>query len=233
MKPVRDIPVQSRSVAGKIFSYKNERFVSYESQLELAFIYHLEFTPYVKSYVEQPIKLYYKKDDTKRAFVPDFLVYYTDIDRKPLLVEIKYSKEIQERRDYVKRKIAVIKSYAEENGMDFRLFTEKELSGNRPENYKFLYRYLPEPSYVIELSEIRRIVIDFVREKGISSPQEVINLFGNSLEEKAKILTIIWHLLANNVLSTDLNKPLTNGSLITLNANDRKNTSALILMVRG
>ncbi len=49
MEPVRKIPIQSRSVAGKFLSYKNNRHISYESQLELAFIYHLEFSPDVQS----------------------------------------------------------------------------------------------------------------------------------------------------------------------------------------
>ena len=67
MQPVRSIPIQSRSVAGKIFSYKNNRYISYESQLELAFIYHLEFSPEVKSYTEQPLKVYYSTEKIKRC----------------------------------------------------------------------------------------------------------------------------------------------------------------------
>jgi len=95
MQPVRNIPIQSRSVAGKIFSYKNNKLISYESQLELAFIYHLEFTPTVKSYIEQPIKVYYETGKIKKYFIPDFIVYYSDFQIKPLIVEIKYSQEIQ------------------------------------------------------------------------------------------------------------------------------------------
>ena len=86
MQSVRKIPIQSRSVAGKIFSYKNNRMVSYESQLELAFIYHLEFSPEVKSYVEQPVKVYFDTGKIKTYYIPDFIVYYKDFNQKPLVV---------------------------------------------------------------------------------------------------------------------------------------------------
>lgn len=231
MQTVRDIPIQSRSVAGKIFSYKNNKLISYESQLELAFIYHLEFTPNVKSYIEQPIKVYYKTGKRKIFFIPDFIVYYSDFHIKPLIVEIKYSQELQERKNYVKRKISILKSYADENNMNFRLITEKELLGNKLENYKFLYGYIPEPTHIIEFVELKQLIIDFVKEKIRTTPKEVIDTLGESLEEKAKLLTLVWHLLANNILTTDLNKPLTNNSLIGLNLSDTKNYNAVLFMI--
>ena len=231
MQPVRNIPIQSRSVAGKIFSYKNNKLISYESQLELAFIYHLEFTPTVKSYIEQPIKVYYETGKIKKYFIPDFIVYYSDFQIKPLIVEIKYSQEIQERKDYIKRKVSVLKSYADENNVDFRLITEKELFGNKLENYKFLYGYIPEPTHIIEFRELKQLIIDFTREKIKTTPQEIIDSLGSSLEEKAKLLTVIWHLLANNILTTDLNKPLTNSSLIGLTLNGNRNYNAILFMI--
>ncbi len=139
MQSVRKIPIQSRSVAGKIFSYKNNRMVSYESQLELAFIYHLEFSPEVKSYVEQPVKVYSDTGKIKTYYIPDFIVYYKDFNQKPLLAEIKYSAELVERKEYVERKVSALKHYADKNNFEFRLITEKELLTPRLENYKLLY----------------------------------------------------------------------------------------------
>lgn len=220
MHPIRKIPIQSRSVAGKIFSYKNNRLVSYESQLELAFIYHLEFSPNVRSYTEQPLKVYYKTDKIKTYYIPDFIVYYKDIKQKPLLIEIKYSKELEERKDYVKRKITALKNYAEENDLTFKLITEKELLNDRLENYKFLYGYIPKPEHIINYTEYLEKIIEFFNTKQITTPQTIIDTLGDSLNEKASILTIIWHLVANNILKTYLDKPLTNSSILTLNTHN-------------
>ena len=231
MNPVRDIPIQSRSVAGRIFSYKNNRYVSYESQLELAFIYHLEFSPEVQSYVEQPIKVYYKNEKNKRYYIPDFIVYYKDYRLKPLIVEIKYSREIQERKEFIKKKVAILQKYAEENNLNFRLITEKELINNRLENYKFLYRYLPEPLYISEFYSIRQSIIEFMRNAIKSTPKEIIEILGNSLEEKAKVLTVLWHLLANNVLTTDLDKPLSNTSILSLTQNEKQDLNKMLLLI--
>lgn len=224
MKPIRNIPIQERSVAGKIFSLKNNRLVSFESQLELAFIYHLEFSENVLYYTEQPFKVYHNNGKTKTYYIPDFVVYYKDFNQKPLLVEIKYSKEITEKANYVKRKISAFNSYAKENNFDFRLITERELLGYRLTNYKFLYGYITVPEHIIDFTEIKYSILNFVREKIKTTPQEIINTLGNSLEEKAKLLTVIWHLVANSVLITDLDKPLTNGSIISLNDKDKNKT---------
>jgi hypothetical protein len=175
LEPVRKIPIQSRSVAGKFLSYKNNRHISYESQLELAFIYHLEFSPDVQSYVEQPIKVYYKNKKNKSYYVPDFIVYYKDYRQKPLIAEIKYSKEIQERKEFINKKVAILKKYAEENNLDFRLITERELISNKLENYKFLYRYIPEPLYILEFYSIRHLIIEFMRGKIKTTPKETFS----------------------------------------------------------
>lgn len=230
MQSVRKIPIQSRSVAGKIFSYKNNRMVSYESQLELAFIYHLEFSPEVRSYVEQPIKVYSNAGKIKTYYVPDFIVYYKDFNQKPLLAEIKYSTELVERKEYVERKVSALKRYADENNFEFRLITEKELLTHRLENYKFLYGYLPQPEHVINYPEYTEKIIEFLNAKQITTPQTIIDTLGKSLNEKASILTVIWHLVANNVLKTDLDKPLTNSCVLSLNAKNQNNVKALFFV---
>ncbi len=230
MQPIRKIPIQSRSIAGKIFSYKNNRLISYESQLELAFIYHLEFTPDVQSYTEQPIKVYYDTGKIKTYYIPDFIVYYKNFNQKPLLAEIKYSKELEERKEYIKRKLSALRHYAEENNFEFRLITEKELLNDRLENYRFLYGYIPEPKHIINYPEYVEKIIELLNAKQITTPQTIIDTLGNSLNEKAGILTVIWHLVANNILKTDLEKPLTNNSILSLNTRNHNDIKAIFFM---
>ena len=102
---------------------------------------------------------------------------------------------------------------------------------DRLENYKFLYRYIPEPTHILDRYEISKRMIDFIKTKTTTTPQEIIESLGKSLEEKAKIITLIWHLLANGIIEANLDKPLTNSSLLSLNQNKGENLKALFFMI--
>ena len=63
--PIRNIPIQNRSVAGYFYSYKNGKTIAFESQLEKKCFLMLEFDKNVISYEEQPLKI--------NAYIPDIL----------------------------------------------------------------------------------------------------------------------------------------------------------------
>lgn len=214
--PVRELGYRTRGVAGRIYSYKNRRQVFYESQLELSFIYHLEFSPTVKSYTEQPFKVYHNTGKKKTVYVPDFAVYHNDIYTKPLLVEIKYSQEIKDRQEYIRTKINVLKTFAKDNGFEFRLITERELSDTRTQNYRFLYGYRTLPENINEYIHYIDKILGYLRQKLFATPQDIIDHISDDFFEKAMALTFVWHLVANGIIKTDLNQPLTNSSILTL-----------------
>ena len=212
VKPVRNIPIQTLSVAGKFPSRKNGRMVSYESQLELAFIYHLEFSPEVRKYVEQPCRV---RSPAGNFYVPDFLVFFNDPLRKPLLAEIKYSEDIERNVEGVLTKLEVLEKFACEKGYEFKLFTDRELLTERQKNYRFLYGYLSLPVSAAEIDRYRLIqnVVDFVeRRQPVRVTDIADTLGGEDLTLKGMYLSVIWHLIATSVLWANLDEKLTGHS---------------------
>ena len=213
MKSVRKIPIQSFSVSGKFPSRKNNRLISYESQLELSFLYHLEFSKAVSHYIEQPCKV---KSPSGKYYIPDFLVFFRDSYRKPLLVEIKYLEDVKQNFDRVTKKLRTLEKYALIEGYEFKLFTDKELLSNRTENYKFLYNYLSSPlsdkeSYKEYTQNILRL---FRKEQQLKVMDIAKTLGKGKTVETGFYLSLVWHLIAISVLWIDLNEKLTNHSLV-------------------
>ncbi|MFY4842169.1 TnsA endonuclease N-terminal domain-containing protein [Aliarcobacter butzleri] len=79
---LRKIKKSHISVTGYFSSYKNKRQINFESKLEHDFYLLLEFDKTVKSYQEQPFKVYYTYQDKKRRYIPDTLVNYVDDTQK-------------------------------------------------------------------------------------------------------------------------------------------------------
>jgi len=225
MKPVRNIPTQTLSVSGKFPSKKNSRTVSYESQLELAFLYHLEFSPNVRAYVEQPCRI---PSPSGRYYIPDFLIFFNDPLRKPLLVEIKYSSEIRKNSDRLLIKFEVLEKYATQKGYDFRVFTEKDLLTPRLKNYKFLYSYLDKPLPENLYTDYVDNVINFVREKQPVKVIDVARILGKGeFVPTGFYLSTVWHLIATGKLQADLDEELTNFTYVHVKETFNRSLSCL------
>ena len=212
MEPVRTIPIQSLSVSGKFPSRKNNRVVRYESQLELAFLYHLEFSPEVKSYVEQPCEV---ESLSGRHYIPDFLVFFNDPLIRPLLVEIKYASDLEKNVDGILVKLEALERFAILKGYDFKLFTDKELLTPRYRNYKFLYEHLSKPVPEELYQDLILDVISLVKRKQPIRVIDVASILGKGdLLSAGLYLSTIWHLIATSKLWVNIDEDLTNHSFV-------------------
>ncbi|WP_022670407.1 heteromeric transposase endonuclease subunit TnsA [Hippea alviniae] len=223
-RPVRDIPIQSFSVSGKFPSIKNQRTVYYESQLELDFIYHLEFSPEVESYLEQPCKI---KSPTGKFYIPDFLVVFKNsTSYKPLLVEIKSTEDIEKNFERLSVKFKTLREYAFGNGYDFKIITDKELKTTRTKNYRFLYGYInPQPKDAEFVSEI----LQLVKEHQPIKIEEIIRIFNKENPHKRAVcLSCLWHLIATSVLRVNLDENIAEQSKVFLNNNTEEERLCLL-----
>ena len=93
--PVRNIGMGHTSLRGKLTSGKTNRQHKFESSLERDFLEIIDFDYKVLHYCEQPVTIEYKVSGKTYYYTPDFIVYYTDKDIKPLLCEIKYRKDLK------------------------------------------------------------------------------------------------------------------------------------------
>lgn len=218
MLRARKIPVQTRSVAGYFYSYKNKRNIDFESQLEKKFYLSFEFDGEIERYMEQPVKVDAILKGRKVSYFPDCIVYFKpELQRTPLLIEIKYSKEIKEKKEKIVNKIKAVSKYSKENGYVFKIFTEKKLNETYISNIKFLYGYYEKPKLNGTYDIYESKIIGILNGGNKITVKGLLDYITKTDIEKMMVIPLVWHLICRNTLSANLNAPLTNSSLISLN----------------
>ena len=219
MALVRKIPIQTRSVAEYFYSVKNKRNIDFESQLEKKFYLMFEFDDEIESYQEQPVKVETLLNGRKITYIPDCLIYFKpELNKKPLLVEIKYLKEIKEKKEKIVNKVKAVSKYSKENGYFFKIFTDKKLNETYIDNIKFLYRYSEKPRLNGRYVEYENRIYSALcgSENGLTV-NELLNMTALNDLEKMTVLPVIWHMAFKKKLYLNLYKPLNNGISVKLN----------------
>jgi len=223
MASVRKIPVQTRSVAGYFYSVKNKRNIDFESQLEKKFYLMFEFDDEIERYQEQPVKVETVLFAKKITYIPDCLIYFKqELNKKPLLVEIKYLKEISEKKEKIINKVKAVSKYSKENGLMFKIFTDKKINETYIDNIKFLYRYSEKPKLNGKYDEYEIKICSALYRNNLRV-NELLNIVALNDSEKIIILPVIWHLVFKKKLSLNLYNPLTNNVLVTFNREAENN----------
>ncbi len=214
--PVRKIGVTSFSVTSNFSSIKTSSMHMCESTLETDYCYHLEFDNNVESYEAQPLRIQYKNQKGRKDYyTPDFKVKYTNNGIKKLgseflLAEIKYLDELKENAKVFENRFEAARRFCRDNGGTFEVFTEEFIRDIRLTNYKFLYRYL-NPQRIPKLN------IDFSslsdRLETFNAVDWMNNIDGDTLL-KGQALTNLWAMVAKGELTIDLEKLITNDSII-------------------
>lgn len=197
--PVRKIPIQSKSVAGRFFSHKNNKLIDFESQLEKKCYLILEFDTNIVSYEPQPLKI--------ENYIPDILAYRAnDI---PLLIEVKYSDEAFNPDEKLKRKFDALNKYAKENNLEFKIFTEQDIKEPYFSNINLIYNY----AKISINNEIISNILKLIPKEGISIAQLL-----TKVNNEMNYLSHIYHLIFQKKLETNLNKKLSQNSILRINS---------------
>lgn len=211
---VRNIPPNRRSVTGLLPSRKNGRMVAFESALERDLATILEFDDAVLSFHEQPVELHYSRAGRRcPPGVPDFLVTYREhVGRRPLLVDVKYRKELFERWSELKPRLLAAKRRARAEGWDYRILTEVELRTPYLANARFLLPYqrcAPDPIH-------SRQLLDALRTMEHTSAQALLEACCADEWNRAQLIPTLWSLIGRSQISTDLEAPLMMASNVWL-----------------
>ena len=197
--PVRKIPIQSKSVAGRFFSHKNNKLIDFESQLEKKCYLILEFDTNIVSYEPQPLKI--------ENYIPDILAYRAnDI---PLLIEVKYSDEAFNPDEKLKRKFDALNKYAKKNNLEFKIFTEQDIKEPYFSNINLIYNY----AKISINNEIISNILKLIPKEGISIAQLL-----TKVNNEMNYLSHIYHLIFQKKLETNLNKKLSQNSILRINS---------------
>ena len=195
--PVRKIPIQTQSVAGRFFSHKNNQLLDFESQLEKKCYLLLEFDEEVISYEPQPLKV--------KNYIPDILAHREN--NIPLLIEVKYSDEAFNPDEKLQKKFNTLEKYVKDNNLEFKIFTEKEIIEPYFSNISLIYNY----ANINITDEIKNKIKSFIPKTGISIANLLLKLDNN-----IQYLTYIYHLIFIKELDINFYQKINYNSVIRL-----------------
>ncbi|MFY9101242.1 TnsA endonuclease N-terminal domain-containing protein [Aliarcobacter cryaerophilus] len=209
----RKIKKNYRSITGHFPSIKNNTSIGFESKLEKAHFLSLEFDNEVISYQEQPqIKIYINGQD--KIYSADCYIKRTKTSlKKDSIVEVKYTNEIEKRKEYFEKKFESAKTSANKLNLDFEVYTEKIHSETYLDNLDFLYRYKLQP---IE-NKYEDQILKMVDKNNKISAFDLANLISENPIEYGLISNCIWDLVCKEKLKTNLElAKITMNSLVEL-----------------
>lgn len=208
LKSVRKIRQSNRSITGKWPSLKTNSSQHFESTLERDLITLLEFDDDVERFQVQPVTIYY----ANTRYTPDVAVYFQpEVKRKPILYEVKYQAELLEKRDELAPRFAAANEYADANGYEFKVITEKEIRNDLLLNVKFLSRYR---NGKIDAPIMKAVKTQFDTQPR-NTPQQLLDKSDAAVT--ARMLHAIWQMLAGKLLYCDMTRQLNMNTVLWKN----------------
>lgn len=209
----RKIKKNYRSITGHFPSVKNKTSVAFESKLEKALFLSLEFDNSVLTYHEQPQIEIEFRNKTKTYSADCYIQRIEEGVEKEILVEVKYSSEIEKDQEYFNERFNSIQKAAKKLGVDFEIYTEQNHSQIYLENLDFLYRYKENPLK----NQYESQILEVLKENSLLSAYDLALAISSNPIDYALIANSIWDLVVKGKLKTDLEKEaLTMKSLVEL-----------------
>ncbi|MDX4028286.1 TnsA endonuclease N-terminal domain-containing protein [Aliarcobacter skirrowii] len=210
----RRIKKNYRSITGHFPSIKNNTSIAFESKLEKAHFLSLEFDNEVISYQEQPqIEICINGND--KIYSADcYIKRAKNSNKKDSIVEVKYTNEIEKKKEYFEKKFESAKISANKLNLDFEVYTEKIHSEIYLDNLDFLYRYKLQS---IE-NKYEDQILKMLNKNNKISAFDLANLISKNPIEYGLISNCIWDLVCKEKLKTNLELvKITMNSLVELN----------------
>jgi len=191
--------------------FRGQHGIAFESTLERDFLMRMEPLFGVLDVSPQPVQLPYRTRSGRASrYTPDYLVRYRLGDRtwsagrKPLLVEVKPREVLRSGWLDLRPKFRAARSFARQQGWEFRIFDESRIRDATWENAMFLrpYRGLAFPK------EETEAVIESLKEMGDSPVQYLVGRHFLTDRDRMTGYALIWSLLAKGEIECDFSRPL-------------------------
>jgi hypothetical protein len=205
-------------VRGQFSSTKMRRMIAWESQLEQKACYHFEYSPVIVAFREQPVTLCFQYQNRMCEYTPDFQL--TRFDGEIWYVEVKPLAKLS--KPDIFERLQLAHQFLAEKGYNFIVITDEELNyPTRIRNLSILRPYLrfEIPSYIA---------------------QQAITWIGHSSEPTLEALSqfvdsksTAFALLAQFHIRFDLEKPLTNSTLLFLDTTGEQHETCLFAFRSG
>ena len=201
--PVRNIPLNCRSVTGRVPSCGK-----YESTLERDLMEILRFDPNIDSFTPQPLTFgYLDREGKARTYTPDGLIQFKQKPTSysmPVLFEVKYRADFRKDWKILLPKFRAAKKYCLARGWRFEVFTEREIRTPYLNNVRFLWPYLERK--VSE--EVRHQILQTLWDLDEADADLLLCALCHDPTNRAHLIPAIWHLVATAAIGCDLNVPL-------------------------
>jgi hypothetical protein len=207
--PIRKVSNRGGNIIGAFPSIKNNKTVHYESTIERDFLFFLEYDQDVLSYELQPFVIEGKSEDGKhRSYTPDVLISrHTGKE----LVECKPVSRLQD--PHSQQQFALGQAWCDANDYDYIIITDKHLrTGHQLANLKLLWRYSRLNIPLAAVEQIHIILTPYTDGLTFLSLAQHLNSNFISLSPQS----ILYSLLFQHILITDLYQPLMPDSTIRL-----------------
>ena len=209
----RKIKKSYRSITGHFPSIKNNTSIGFESKLEKAHFLSLEFDNEVISYQEQPQVEICINGKDKIYSADCYIKRSNNSNKKDSIVEVKYTNEIEKRKEYFEKKFEAATISANKLSLEFEIYTEKIHSEIYLDNLDFLYRYKLQP---IE-NKYEDQILKMVSKNHKIYAFDLANLVSENPREYGLISNCIWDLVCKEKLKTNLElSKITMNSLLEL-----------------
>lgn len=205
--PARIIGKNSRAVTGEM-----PGIGAYESTLERDFLEILRFDREVLRVSPQPLLIEFRNSEGQsREYYPDGLIEFkNELGLSPILYEVKHRQDFRDDWRQLISKFRAAKRYCADRGWRFEVYTEKEIRTPYLKNIRFLFpyreRHFPEP--------LIAWVLQTLSDLAEADPDLLLCALCKDKGNRAELIPVIWHLVANEAIDCDLDEPLTMRSRI-------------------
>ena len=208
---VRKIPTNRRSSRG-YYSFRGVDCVAHESTVERDFVMRMEFDEHVEKVVSQPVELsYIDLNGRKQRYTPDYLVYFKNPERKPMLVEVKEREELLEKFPKLKPKFAEAFAVAKQEGWIFKIYDERRIHGVLLDNIRKLRNF----SVSSVPDEARQFLLDSLNKTQLPiTVKQFLESCTKDRDEYLQTIGRIWWLARHHLVYLDLSSPLSQNTQI-------------------
>lgn len=182
----------------------------YEGTLERDFLVLADFNSRIQKITSQPLKITYSDEaDVVRRYTPDFLVKFRGIGDEnawsPVLYEVKYREELQDRWQELKPRFQAAAILCRERGWRFRIVTDQFIRTPYLNNVMFLRKYVVWP----DTNSLGMMLLQAMRELKLSTPSELLAASFWNKDRRMLAVGVFWNLITTRGIGADLMAPLT------------------------
>lgn len=209
---------------GMLNSVKMDGDVFWTGPLMEEMCYFLEFAQDVLAYHPHPSKIEMTLDGRRITCIPQFRVVFSG---STLLLMCKWS--YQMRKESVQREIAVARIWAERNGHQFQVLTEKQIRGCRLDNMQRLWKYARQ----YPTRALYEATIDYMMAYPEGATFEELSAYLGGIDKDHTIAPLypswydtsfpmacapyVYNLIFHHILDAYMDEPLTSRMLLYLN----------------